>query len=130
MRLERAWTAVAAFLLVLGVGACEPAYEGISLRRVGGNLAAEIDGREVSVPEGTLLIFEPELEARRGKYDALDEVAFEVLDGDVAQVIPGLRAGTWMLLGATEGRTEVDVLVNGEHEDSLVVRVTGPEVSP
>lgn len=110
--------------LLLGLGACDPSYDGISVRRIGGHLDADIDGREMSVPEGGLVVFEPELRARSGAYDALDELHFESHDPGVARVVQGLETGTWMLLGSREGSTALDVIVNGELEDSISVRIT------
>ena len=41
-----------------------------------------------------------------------------------ARVVQGLETGTWMLLGSREGSTALDVIVNGELEDSISVRIT------
>ncbi|MEX1364022.1 MAG: hypothetical protein AB1Z98_12905 [Nannocystaceae bacterium] len=112
-----------AAVLMAGVGACEPSYESVTVRRVAGSPDAEIDGQRMSVPEGALVVFKSELEASRGDYDALDRVRFESRDPSVAQVIQGIRAGRWMLLGTAQGSTELAVFVNGELEDTLSVDV-------
>lgn len=123
MRRDRILGSCLAALSVLGLAACEPSYEGISVRRVAGSYDAEISGSEMSVPEGAVVVFEPELQADRGDYDALDVIDFQPHDRDVARVVPGLRAGTWMLLGASRGETELDVFVNDQLEDTIPVRV-------
>ncbi len=115
--------------LVLGQLACDPSYDGISVKRVAGHVDAEASSQGLSVPEGGLLVFKPEVHAEGGDYDVLDELEFSVFDASVAPVVRGLRVDTWMLLGSQPGSTEVEVIINGEVQDSIPVTVHAQEAS-
>jgi hypothetical protein len=120
-----------AALLLVGASACSPRYETIEVDRVAGHVDADVSSSAFEVPEGGLVVFsiDAESEAARRDYDAFDDVELSTEHPSVARIEQGLATGTWMLMGVREGRTVLEVRINGELEDQLPVDVLAQEVT-
>lgn len=111
---------------------CTPEYGRVELDAVAGSDPATVSSDGITVVEGATVVFEADLRAdfrKRGRYDAIDEVRFSSNDDAIARVVPGLHWDVWIVLGGSVGVTQLDVIVNGQLEDTIDVEVVvQPEV--
>ncbi len=114
----------------MGLCACQTSYESVDIDRIGGHEDARGSAEGFELPEGSLFVFElAPLSSSARQYDATDVVELYSHDPDVARVVQGLEADTWMLLGVGAGQTVVELSVNGEIQDQIPVDVAGQEAS-
>ncbi|MCH9686380.1 MAG: hypothetical protein K0V04_33415 [Deltaproteobacteria bacterium] len=128
-RIVAAWLLAATSALAV---ACSPRYDSVELRRVAGHPAARVSDREITVPEGGLVVIEADALSAAGSrdYEAIDAMELFSGNSDRVRVVQGLRVDTWMVLGVSQGDTEVLVRLNDRVEDGIPVRVTPQEVTP
>lgn len=123
---------VALAMLTATLGGCQPQYESVSIHAVAGHALARASSAEISVPVGTLVVFDAELSAQteNDPYDAVDELRFESRDAEIARIVPGLRANTWIVMGGRVGTTSIEVIVNDEVEDTIDVEIVDQPEAP
>lgn len=119
-------------LVLLGASACGSPYETIDVEHVAGHPQAHGSDAEFSVPEGGLLVFEVDPMVRSGRrdYEPTDSLELTTVDPSVARIEQGLATDTWMLMGVAQGRTTLQVRINGAVEDEIPVEVVEQEGAP
>lgn len=128
---DRSMAAGVLALLIAGASACTPSYEALEVDWIQGPVAAEVSSGELSVPEGRLVVFSAKPGSSRIRdYDATHALELVSESPTVARVEQGLAVGTWMIMGVSQGRTVLEVRVDGELEDRIPIDVIAQEVSP
>jgi hypothetical protein len=114
--------------------ACEASrYGNVELHRVGGHPEAEIGPGGLVVPEGGVIVFEaqPLADAASPAYVGLERFKLRPSDSDVAMAHRAILRDTWVVSGLSLGRTELQVLVDGEVVDDVPVEIVpAPEDGP
>ena len=130
--MTRARTLVA-WLLVASLSAataCEESrYGHVELHRVGGHPQAGIEPGGLVVPEGGVIVFEAEPRSDAGSpgYTGLERFKLRPSDPDIAMAHRAILRDTWVVSGLSIGRTELQVLVDGDVVDDVPVEIVPVE---
>jgi hypothetical protein len=120
---------VAASLFV--AAACEASrYGHVEIHRVGGHPDAEIGPGGFVVPEGGVIVFEaqPLSDAGSPAYVGLERFKLRPSDPDVAMAHRAILRDTWVVSGLSLGRTELQVIVDGDVVDDVAVEIVPVEL--
>lgn len=109
----------------LGLGACQPHYDGLQIRYVNGT--GEFDSNGLEIREGQALAVEitPLSDNRYEDYEDFDIVELESFNPNVLVAAPSTDTNRFVLIGVAVGETEVDVEINGRDVDTISAKVVG-----
>lgn len=116
-------------LAALSIAACaQPIYSGIDIEQTHGDHDAQIDAEGLLLTHGHVMVFEAHLRSSSDvQFDALSPVWLRAVDEPIARVRATVYNHTWALVGTGVGRTELEILVDDEVQDTLVVTIVEPQ---
>jgi hypothetical protein len=113
--------------------ACQSSrYDRVELYRVDGHPDAGIEPGGIVVPEGGVLVFEaqPRAETASPEYVGLERFKLRPADPDVAMAYRAILSDTWVVSGMSIGRTELQVIIDGDVVDEVPVEIVAGQVGP
>lgn len=120
----RRWTLLGV-LAVSVLAACEePTYSGIDIAQTDGDFEAQITADEIRLTHGRVMIVDARLRSSTDEqFDALNQGSLRSADPDILQVHWTVYNFGYALVGAGPGRTELEIVVDDEVQDTLAVTV-------
>lgn len=111
--------------IVLALTACtQPVYSGVELVQTDGDLDAEITVDGVELTHGRVVIIEAQLRSSTDEqFDALNQGWLRSANEDIVQVHPTAYNFGYALIGAGPGRTDLEIMVDDEVQDTRSVTV-------
>jgi hypothetical protein len=110
-------------VLGLGLGACQPHYDGLEIRYING--VGELDSDGFQVREGQAIVVEvtPLSDNPYEDYEAFDIVELTSANPNVLVTAPSTDVNRFVLIGVLVGQTVVDVEINGRDVDTIDAKV-------
>lgn len=127
----RRWMAAWLVVAAAATAGCDgPEYGALQLRKLAGDLQAEVEPGEVFVPRGGVLMFGASPVAQDGgrDYKGWERLELRSTQPGVAEVRPAIVRDAWVVNGQQAGSTSLEVTIDGHWVDSIDVTVE--EVAP
>ncbi|MEM9462282.1 MAG: hypothetical protein AAGF11_49470 [Myxococcota bacterium] len=112
-------------LVVSALTACtQPMYSGIDIAQTDGDVDAEITVDGVRLTHGRVVIIEAQLRSStEEQFDALNQGWLRSANEDIVQIHPTVYNFGYALIGAGPGRTDLEIVVDDQVQDTRSVTV-------
>lgn len=109
--------------LALGLGACQPHYDGLEIRYLNGTGEFDSDGLQVREGQALAVEITPLSDNRYEDYEDFDIVELLSANPNVLVTAPSTDTNRFVLIGVAIGETVVDVEINGRDVDTIDAKV-------
>ncbi|MEM6995086.1 MAG: hypothetical protein AAF721_31525 [Myxococcota bacterium] len=113
-------------MFLLATGACDPEYGSLRIKEGAGEIDyAFVSDRGIAIEEGKVVVVfaEPISANPNEEYEGLQAFDLQVHNEDVAVAHRGVLRDSFMIVGASPGTTDLDVLIDGRVQETLPVEV-------